>query len=256
MNRSEFNEILEILYTKAINITKDTFRRDLLLFLTYTGHTVVYRLIRELFGISLTTAFRLINRMTNFIYLHAQDYVFLPNRNELEELATGFEQLGNISGNVLSIDGTFIRIKKPVLNGEKYFNRKKYYAINILMLVDYKKRIRYITSGYGKNHVLRVYRNSNGIQNYIEGLPENFWIVGDCAFRSIQKIRVAEDFEDINFNDMINLKRQRVVVENAFGLLKSKFCRFEHTQKNGDSDKHMKLFVAVTVIHNILINII
>ena len=76
MNRSEFNEILEILYAKAMNISKDTFRRDLLLFLTYTGHTVVYRLIRELFGMPLTTAFRIINRMTNFIYLHAQDYVF------------------------------------------------------------------------------------------------------------------------------------------------------------------------------------
>ena len=32
MNRSEFNEILEILYPKAMNISKDTFRRDLLLF--------------------------------------------------------------------------------------------------------------------------------------------------------------------------------------------------------------------------------
>ena len=82
-------------------------------------------------------------------------------------------------------------LKNPVLNREKYFSRKNYYTINILMLVDYKKRIRFATIGYRKNHDLRFYRNSNGIQNHIEGLPENFWIVGDSAFRCIQKIRVA-----------------------------------------------------------------
>ena len=50
------------------------------------------------------------------------------------------------------------------------------------------------------------------------------------------------------------LKRQRVVVENAFGLFKGKFKRFNVAVKNGDSLKNVRVLKCAIFIHNFLID--
>ena len=255
MSKDFFLRICSTLFLKASQIPIDNFKISMLLFLTYISHSVVYRLVRELFGISLSTAFRKIEYFSNFLAGVSNDFIKLPSLEEFPSLSEGFFNLAPEPGTVLVVDGSYIPINKPSVNGTKYFCRKKYYAINVLFFVDHRKIIRFITSGYGKNHDSRVYRNSNNIQNYVEGLPAGFHILGDAAFRGLTNIKVAENYERVDLNISDNIKKQRVIVENAIGLLKNKFRRLDHSQKNGETIKYMNVIIGACVIHNLIIDL-
>ena len=58
MNKVQFSEIEEILFGHTKDIRQEEFRLWLLVTLTYTNHKVVYTMIRELFGLPLSSAFR------------------------------------------------------------------------------------------------------------------------------------------------------------------------------------------------------
>ena len=150
----------------------------------------------------------------------ARDFIKLSTLEELPSLSEGFFNLAPEVGMVLVVDGSFIPINKPSINGTKYFCRKKYYDINILFFVDFRKKIRFITSGYGKNHDSRKYRNSDNIQNYVEGLPAWFHILGDGAFRGLRNIKVAENYEMVDLNISENIKKTESNCGNVIGLLK------------------------------------
>ena len=76
--------------------------------------------------------------------------------------------MSSYNGTILAIDATHIRINKPVLNRIKYFNRKKYYSLNVLMLTYHNKKNRFITNGYGQNHDIKGYRKYENLQNYVK----------------------------------------------------------------------------------------
>ena len=54
-------------------------------------------------------------------------------------------------------------------------------------------------------------------------MPPGFHILIDAAFRGLRNIKVAENYERVDLNISENINKQRVIVENAIGLLKSKF---------------------------------
>ena len=162
----------------------------------------------------------------------AREFIKLPTLEELPSLSEEFFNLAPEAETVLIVDGSFSPINKPSVNGTKYFCRKKYYAINVLFFVDFREKIRFITSGYGKNHDSRIYRNSDNIQNYVEELQPGFHILGYAAFRGLRNIKVAENYERVDLNISENIKKHRVIMENAILLLKSKFRRLDHTQRN------------------------
>ena len=58
MSKDSFHRSYTLLRQKASHISLDEFKINMLLFLTHVGHSVVYRLVRELFEISLTSTFR------------------------------------------------------------------------------------------------------------------------------------------------------------------------------------------------------
>ena len=63
-----------------------------------------------------------------------------------------------------------------------------------------------------------------------------------------------ENYERVDLNISENIKKQRVIVENEIELLKSKFRRLDHTQKNGETRKYMNIIIGVSIIHNFLID--
>ena len=101
---------------------------------------------------------------------------------------------------------------------------------------------------------MRVYRNSDNIQNFVEGIPPGFFIVGDKAYRAVVNLRVPETNRGIDDYTAHQLGKQRILVENAFGLLKGKFKRLEMNQRNGGREKYMIMVIAAATIHNILLD--
>ena len=106
---------------------------------------------------------------------------------------------------------------------------------------------------YGKNHDSRVYRNSNNIQNYIEGLRQAFFY-RDAVFRGLTNIKVAGNYKRVDLNISESIKKTESIVENVIGLLKNTFRRLDHSQKNRETIKYMDAIIGSCVIHNLIIN--
>ena len=235
MRKIQFSGIEEILFSHAKNIGQGEFRHRLLVTLTYISHKVAYRMIRELFGLLLSSAFRKINYILDFIQTNSHYFIKLSGLRELESLSDGFNSMSPTRGTILSIDVTLMPNQKPRVDGDKYYYRKKYFALNLIMLYHYKKRIRFITAGYGRCHDVRVYRNSNSLQNYIEGLPEYYWVVGDSAFRGLANIKVGDTLVREQPVLANNLQKHRPLIERTYGLLKEKFRRWKILNRTENS---------------------
>ena len=78
-------------------------------------------------------------------------------------------------------------------------------------------------------------------------------MIGDKAYSGLPNVRIAETFYYVNRDMCESLKRQRIIVENAFGLFKEKFKRFAVPQIKGDSTRYMKILIGAGVIHNLII---
>ena len=44
-------------------------------------------------------------------------------------------------------------------------------------------------------------------------------------------------------------------MENAIGLLKSKFRRLDDTQRNGETREYVHIIIGASIIHNLLVGI-
>ena len=64
-------------------------------------------------------------------------FVKFPKHQEVQELALSFAIERGMANCVGAIDGCHIPIPKPVAHGEDYWNRKSFYSINMLAVVDH-----------------------------------------------------------------------------------------------------------------------
>ena len=67
---------------------------------------------------------------------------------------------------------------------EKFWNRKQFYSINCIMIVDHSKRIRYFTNrNAGSSHDSRIWEESNMKQMLLRREPNNLqFLIGDEGF--------------------------------------------------------------------------
>jgi hypothetical protein len=88
-------------------------------------------------------------------------YVKWPNAQERIKISNEFGDMYGFDGCVGLIDGTDVILeKKPMIDGELYFSRKKKYCLNLPLVVDNRKLIRYYKVGYcGSMHDSTVYKD-------------------------------------------------------------------------------------------------
>ena len=124
---------------RHINISKKIFKRNLLVFISYTCHSNALHSIRELFEIPLATTFRIIEKTSNFINSVSIKYIRLPRLNESNIIEASFRSLTDFPGTILGIDGTHISITAPSVSQNLYYNRI-FFPLNVLALVDHEKK--------------------------------------------------------------------------------------------------------------------
>ncbi len=256
MSPYQFLKIRDKLFGFHKSCNRNRFTKKLLIFLLYISHHAVLRSLREQLGVSTFKIFNSVEKMAKFLFENSNNFIFLPVEQELESLCKEFSLLGNVLGTVLAIDGTHIPIAAPKNDTRGYFNRKQFHSLNFLVAVDSTMKIRFVTNGIGSAHDSRLYNESNALRNFVEGLPDNYSVVADQAFIGISKIKVPIRCpitnSERNFN--FELGKQRIIVENAFGLFKGKFKRFYFEQHNGESLKHVRIVIGGMVIHNLLLD--
>ncbi|XP_070410522.1 uncharacterized protein [Nothobranchius furzeri] len=164
-------------------------------------------------------------------------------------------------------------IQAPPLSGSQYFNYKKTFSIVLLAVVDADYRFRIIQVGdYGRTSDGGVFAGSqvgNGMENGTLQVPASatlpgaahlgavpFAMVGDAAFplktylmRPYPGKYLSHEKRIFNYR----LSRARMVVENAFGILASRW-RIFYRRINLSPDHVDPLVVTACILHNFLLN--
>ncbi|KAJ0070133.1 hypothetical protein NL108_002460, partial [Boleophthalmus pectinirostris] len=200
---------------------------------------------------------------------------FLPKPTEdtWREIAQGFWEKWNFPNCLGALDGKHIAIQAPPISGSQYFSYKKAHTLVLLALVDAEYRFRVIQVGdYGRDSDGGIYARSalgRGMAQNTLQVPPNgplpnaahlgnlpFVMVGDAAFPLKPYLLRRYPAQNLTRPKRIfnyRLSRARMVVENTFGILASRW-RILYRKINLYPDKVDNLVVAACILHNFLNN--
>lgn len=182
------------------------------------------------------------------------------------EIASDFENMWNFPNCGGAIDGKHVAIVCPNNSGSIYYNYKGYYSIVLLGLVD--ANYNFLMADVGVNgrvsdggviemteFFARLKRNELNLPNTAQTTAQlNFTFLGDSAFSLRSDVLKPFPQKGITNDELIfnyRLSRGRRVVENAFGIMASRFRVF-HTNIYMKPTKVQDVVLACIVLHNFL----
>ena len=179
----------------------------------------------------------------------------------------GFAVLSDFPQIVGAIDGSHNPIKRPVEHPNDYYNRKSFHSLVLQGIADADGRFIHVSTGYaGSIHDARVLRLSSLPRKVDDGEilqspvrrigRQNVkpLLVGDPAYKLTtwcmkpypETATITQS--QIDFNK--SLSSARVVIEQAFGLLKGRW-RCLLTKLDESVDKVPETITVCCILHNI-----
>ncbi|KAJ8916417.1 hypothetical protein NQ315_014628 [Exocentrus adspersus] len=233
---------------------KITSAEQILITLWYMGHeTASFHDVADGFDITISSLYRILRRVIFCLSNLSQEIIKWPTDEEKPVCEEHFRAKGfpRVIG---AIDGSHIRIDKPVDDSDSYIKRKSYHSIQMQAICDHEKKIIDLFVGYpGSVHDSRVFRNSSFYRTMAEKCGDYF-ILADSGYPLTT--HVLTPFRDrgqltnrqINYN--VKLCRNRYTIEHCFGILKQKFRQLYHI-KIRDIRFIVHTIRAACVLHNI-----
>lgn len=158
------------------------------------------------------------------------------SEEEWKKIAAKFHSRWNFPRCCGALDGKHIKIKRPNRSGAYFYNYKGFYSIVLLALVDADYCFTYIDVGAnGRAADASVFRFSSlgtALATNSINLPPGHVIVGDDAFPLTRYLMKRYPISSQGVKKRIFNYRQsraRNIVENAFGILASRFRIFLKT---------------------------
>lgn len=192
-----------------------------------------------------------------------------PTEERWKEIARDFENLWNFPNCIGAIDGKHVRIQAPANSGSLFYNYKGFFSVILLAVCGAKYRFTKVNIGQcgsvgdaglfnncdiGKD--MKAGKLSIPEPRQIPGapMPLPYVMVGDEAFPLSENLmrpypRVSLDTETRIFN--YRLSRARRIVENAFGILVSRW-RILRQEIQADVDTIDAMLWAMVLLHNYL----
>jgi|EP00979_Chaetoceros_neogracilis_P009196 hypothetical protein len=188
-----------------------------------TGFTYSYTIFKDVVNNWIND-----NRLVN---INGKD--FLEDEEKMKEAVLEFARHSNglFVGAIGALDGWLVKIGKPrrrsdkVQNPGSYFSRKGFFAVNVQVIVDKKKRVWYrAVQCRGAEHDSTAFKHSSIyklLQEKWKGLlKKGYYIIGDSAYALRSYLMTPFDnamhgTDECNFNFFHS--SSRITVECAFG---------------------------------------
>jgi predicted DNA-binding protein YlxM (UPF0122 family) len=136
-------------------------RKQILVFMWYISNQDSMREIASRFGISKSTVFRCIRRVSCALCDIRSKLIKWPDIETQQEISEAVERRCKVPNVIGFIDGTHIRLSCCPGDDNSYINRKRYPSIVLQLIVDDRLVIRDCYVGWpGSTHDARVFRNS------------------------------------------------------------------------------------------------
>ena len=177
-------------------------------------------------------------------------------QNEWQSIEQDFATKWNFPTCVGALDGKHIVIRNPPHAGSDYYNYKGTYSIVLLALVDANYCFTYIDVGaQGRASDGGIFQESalyDGLEHSQLNMPPEMVIVADDAFPLKPYLMKPFSKRNLSLRERIfnyRLSRARRIVENAFGILVSKFRIFERSIAVSP-ERVTSIVKATTALHN------
>ncbi|KAM7284263.1 putative nuclease HARBI1 [Ixodes scapularis] len=230
----------------------------ILSFLWYAGNKTCIRDVAGRFDMGESTLSRILNRVAEFLCSIAPDEIRFPD--DVAALAKDFEEVSGFPGVVGCVDGSYIGIRCPDNKVKStYVNRHDKTSLTLQGICDHRRRfVDVFTGPPSKIHDSRIYKLSF-VSRIIPFLccMGKYHLLGDAAYPLRETL--VTPFRDYgtltnqqkSFNT--KLSSTRVLIENAFGLLKQLFRQLINLEF--PTVRRMSTFIIVCcVLHNLCID--
>lgn len=207
-----------------------------------------------------------------FNFYFGTDILQVPSTPaEWIKISSAFEDRWNYPFCLGALDGKHIAVRQPANSGSEFFNYKHFYSVVLMALVDARYRFVFVDVGAtGRSGDAGVFDRCTlnaAMTAKTMGFPDpallgttekkcSYHIIGDDAFPLREELMKPYPFRNLARAQRIfnyRLSRARRVVENAFGILSSRFRVFL-TTIGLEADKVEKLVLAAVCLHNFLID--
>jgi hypothetical protein len=219
--------------------------------------------LSELYGLSESTGYKKFWEMILWI-IDVGDVVDFKEDDDgdLEERAQAFRNISNagiMQGCVAAIDGLLVEIERPNVNDPmKFFStRYKKFGVNMQAACDAQKRFVFVSMICGAaTNDAKAFEFSSLAEVLHHEMDSRFWVAGDCAYQSnlgIVTPFTASQMDDDNNQFNFHLSQVRIVIENAFGILKGRWgilwrrLRFP-------VEKVSRIVQALVILHNAIVD--
>ena len=212
----------------------------LALTLYYLKDTGSLSMASNSFGIAISTTSVVIYEVCKVICnVLGRKYICLPSdKCTMQKKVAEFEATFGMPQAFGCIDGTHVRIKRPIENSQDYFCYKQFFSLNVQAVCDYRGYFMDVECMWpGSVHDAKVFSNSdinkrlrnselpNCLQTLVEGKPKvPTYIIGDPAYPvtpyCIKEFATCSSNEEVIFNNMLRAARNQI--ECAFGRLKAR----------------------------------
>lgn len=188
----------------------------------------VGRFAREA-GVSVGTIVSYKNRVFTAILAIKDQFVQWPNQVERQFISERFDNNYGIPGAVGIVDGTHIYFsQKPHIDGEVYFSRKCRYSMNVQLICDDKRLIRYYQIGHpGSRFDSTVFGESSIMRHPNMYFSPNQFLLADAGYGlgtyvcTPYRQPAANIPANKQFNELFS--SARVTIEHVNGILKGRF---------------------------------
>jgi hypothetical protein len=222
------------------------------------------RLAREA-GISAGTVVLFTKRVFTSIMAIKDVYVNWPDQREQDIISERFATDSGLPGADGVVDGTHIFYsQRPGVDGEAFFSCKMRYSMNVQLVCDDRRLIRYYQVGYpGSRYDSSIFYESNVMRNTDNFFSDGQFLLADAGYALGQHIcsPYRQPAANLPENKLFNklFSSARVVIERVNGILKGRFSSLRglRTQiKNVDDlDKFCVHIVCCIVLYNMTLKL-
>jgi DDE superfamily endonuclease len=179
----------------------------------------------------------------------------------LQILKTGFQRLrtNNFPGAVGAVDGSHIPIPSPSEDRQSYYNRNKYHSILLQGVCDHRMKFIDVFAGWpGASHDANVWKNSSIFRRLKDEniIPRDCHLIGDSAYPVSYFVMIPYrnngNLSDAQKTYNKVLSSSRVVIEQAFGLLKGRFRRLKFLNMSR-LEMIPRVVIVACMLHNLCI---
>ncbi|XP_018404615.1 PREDICTED: uncharacterized protein LOC108781197 [Cyphomyrmex costatus] len=245
MSVEQFNYLLSMVEPYLQKFSKRTPHPPglrLALTLSFLAHGDSVSTIARGFRIGKSTAYKIIIETCNVIWTVLQPiYLTKPTAESWKHIAKNFYQIWNFPNCIGAVDGKHIQIQRPPRTESLYFNYKQFFSIVLMAAADAEYKFTWVDIGdYGSMSDGGVWAESafgSALEKDSVDLPlpcllpnseitYPHFFVGDEAFPLKKYMMRPYSKKDLGNPERIfnyRLSRARRVIENAFGILTTKW---------------------------------